>query len=151
MNEQGVVVSVIHAAKTKKQLDEEEKQKQQDLEKERRKKYDTILLKSFTTERDLVISRETNLNAITGIIKLSRGNALTLKKNLTNLRKKAGDYERSGKQVPDKLIKDIDDIKRQLSEIDIYIVKKEKERTEMVKRFEDDLKRFRKLKEIKPH
>lgn len=150
MNERGIVVRVIQAAKTKKQLAEDADKAKLRKAKEKRRQQDRILLKTFTTERDLLISRETNLNAITGIINIARGNASTLKNNQAALQKKAGDYERSGKKVPDKMVKDINDIKRQLKENEDYASQKEKERAEMVKRFDDDLKRFRKLKQLKP-
>lgn len=150
LNERGIVISVIPAAKSKAQLAADARKARREKAKAKRRQQDHILLQTFTTERDLLISRETNLNAITGIINIARGNASTLKNNQASLQKKAGDYERSGKKVPDKLVKDINDIQRQVKENENYALQKEKERVEMVRRFDDDLKRFRKLKRLRP-
>ncbi|MDH5178230.1 MAG: hypothetical protein OEZ39_01065 [Gammaproteobacteria bacterium] len=149
-NEQGMTVKVHKAAKNKEELEEEARKKAEEAKQAERRKRDKILLMTFTTERDLLISRETNLTAITGIINVSRGNANNLIQNLNKLRKKAGDYERGGKQAPDKLVQDMADIESQLEKLERAIKEKEQERAEMEKKFDEDLARFRELKKIRP-
>lgn len=150
LNDRGIVIRVIEPAKSKQQLAEDKRKAKIQAVKDKRRQDDIILLKSFTTERDLIISRDTNINSIKGIIDLANGNANTLKNNLAVLQKKAGDYERSGQKVPPNLIKDIEDVKRQIKENKDYIAQKEKAYTEMVARYKDDLKRYRMLKKVKP-
>lgn len=155
LNERGIVIKIISASKTKQQREQDAKQKQKEqareLARQRRQEQDEILLQTFTTERDLLQHRKANLNAITSIINLSKGKSLNLSRQLTKLRKNAGDYERGGQKVPAELVQEIKQTERQIGELAKYITEKNTEKTAMAKRFDDDLLRFRKLKNIKPH
>jgi len=150
LNDRGIVIKVIQPARTKKQLVEDQRKAKLQAIKDKRKQDDIILLKSFTTERDLLLSRDANLSSIKGIIDISIGNTKSLKTNLGDLQKKAGDYERSGQTVPPSLIKDIDKLQRQIKDMQSFTEKKEQERTAMIKRYDEDLKRYRMLKKVKP-
>jgi hypothetical protein len=150
VNERGLVVKVIPAAKTKEQLAEEREAAriQQELEEQRKEqaRQDTILLNAYTTERDLILARDNNLKAIEGQIEISRGNLRVLKDNLNQLQKEAANFERSGKKPPEKLLKNIEETKAQIQTKQNYLDIKQKEKDEMQARFDRDLKRFRELK-----
>jgi hypothetical protein len=150
VNERGLVVKVIPAAKTKEQLAEEREaariQKELEEQRKERARQDAILLNAYTTERDLILARDNNLKAVEGQIEISRGNLRVLKDNLAQLQKEAANYERSGKKPPEKLLKNIEETKVQIQTKQNYVDIKDKEKAEMQARYEKDLKRFRELK-----
>ncbi len=150
VNERGLVVKVIPAAKTKEQLAEEREaariQKELEEQRKERARQDAILLNAYTTERDLILARDNNLKAVEGQIEISRGNLRVLKDNLAQLQKEAANYERSGKKPPEKLLKNIEETKVQIQTKQNYVDIKEKEKDKMQARYEKDLKRFRELK-----
>ena len=154
LNERGVKVGVKEAAKTKEQLEEEArlaKLKQEELRRQEEQRLkDTILLNTFTTERDLKISYDDKIEAIEGLIEITSTGTRSLQKKLQASEKKAADFERAGKTAPEKVITQINNLKRQIKDNDIFIVKKQEEIKVLKLKYEADLKRFRELKSIKP-
>ena len=152
INDRGLVVQVIEPPKTPEQLAKERQQEQQRKEEEAAKKaqehQDAILLNSYTTERDLIIARDTNLKAAQGQLDIAEGNLKLLQNSLAELQNRAGNYERSGKKPPKQLIDEIDQTKLKISAKQKTIDKRKDEKEVMEKRFENDLARFRKLKGI---
>jgi hypothetical protein len=154
MNERGIVVDVKEAAKTKEQLAEEArlaKLKQEELRRQEEARLrDTILLQSFTTERDLKISYDGKIGVNRDIIDITNTGTRTLKDNLNNTRTKAANYERAGEKPPESVLEEINNLKRQIKDNDEFIARKEEEINVLKRQYEADLKRFRELKGIKP-
>ena len=150
VNERGLVVRVIPAAKTKEQLAEEREAAriEKELEKQRkeRARQDSVLLNAYTTERDLILARDNNLKAIDGQIQITQGNLRVLNNNLASLQKEAANYERSGKKPPEKILKNIEQTRAQIETKQQYLDIKLKEKAEMEERYNNDLERFRELK-----
>jgi len=150
LNERGIVVKIIQARKTKAQLAEEARETKHRKAKEERRRQDMILLKTFTREEDLLASRDKQLAAIDSIITIANGNLKVLNSSLAQLQKQAADHERSGTNIPNILLKDISTVKSQINENDKYLKDKQQRKKEINQKFANDLKRYRKLKEIKP-
>lgn len=150
VNERGLTVKVIEAAKTPEELVKERELLRALEERERLRKeqarQDAILLNTYTTERDLILARDNNLKAVQGQIDISNGNLRVLQDNLRNLQERAANYERSGKKPPEKTVTDIESMKTQIEAKQRYIQAKVTEKTNMEQRYEEDLSRFRKLK-----
>ncbi len=149
-----MVVEVKEAAKTGEQLEQEKREEelrkeQERLEAEQRRK-DKVLLRSFTTERDLKIFYEDKTTAIENRIELTRTTTTPLNKKLEQLQKRAADVERSGKPVPEDLTKNMESVKRQIKHNNQFITGKQQEIAELKKKYEADLKRFRELKSVNP-
>ena len=151
INSKGIVVRIIPA---KEELDEIRRQEKLRKAEERKKaaarRKDLILLQTYTTERDLLLSRKHNLQAVDGIINITNSNTNTLKENLTTLEKRAADYERNGEQIPDELLRDMANLKSQIKDNEEFIVKKKLAKQATEAKFDADLKRFRELKGITP-
>lgn len=157
LNEQGVTVRTSEALKTKKELSEQEKQRviKSAADKKRmiaaRKKAlrDRVLLDTFTTEKDLSIARDARIVAIDSQISLAE----TLIKNdevkLSNLKGRIDSIESSGRKAPENLHKDVSSVSRQLENNYAFTEDKNNERAEIIKTFEEDVKRFRQLKKEK--
>ena len=158
INERGIVVEVKERAKTMDELEAEKREAERlaklKQEEERRQAEarlrDTILLRSYTTERDLKISYDGKIAVNRDIIDITNTGTRTLNKNLENTRTKAANYERAGEKPPESVLEEINSLKRQIKDNDEFIARKQKEIKVLKQQYEDDLKRFRELKGIAP-
>jgi len=154
MNERGIKVDVKEAAKTKEQLEEDArlaKIKQEELQRQAEARLrDTILLNSFTTERDIKISYDDKIEVVNGIVEITNSSTRILQQKLQAVEKKAANYERAGETTPEDVLNQINSLKRQLKDNDKFIAQKEGEIKVLKQNYEADLKRFRELKGIKP-
>lgn len=154
LSEQGVVVRRIEAKKTEEQLQEEQKSKSKESEAARKKMIedrkkalrDRVLLETFTTERDLVIARDDRIGAVDSQIQLTESNIKDQEKKLEAVRKQITDIEKSGREVPENTRKEVVSVSRQLETYYQYVENKNIERNEIMKKFDEDIKRFRELK-----
>jgi hypothetical protein len=150
VNERGLVVDVIEAAKTPEELaiekEREELRRLREEERKERARLDSILLNTYTTERDLILARDTNIKAAQGQIDISKGNLKLLQTNLVELQEQAANHERAGRKPPAQLIEEINSLKAQIKKKSQIIESKEIALKEMEARFATDLKRFRELK-----
>ena len=150
VNERGLVVKVIEAAKSPEELARENEQKRlQELEEARRKeqaRLDAILLNSYTTERDLLLARDNNLKSAQAQIEITNGNLRIMQSNLESLQNQAANHERSGHKPPESLVNEIESLKKQIAIKENNIEKQESNLKIMKERFESDLERFRQLK-----
>ncbi len=151
LNERGIVIKVLPAAKTKEELAEIARQekiaqkKQQQIAEQKRK--DNILLQTYTTERDLRIGHENKMAAIKSIIDITGSNTRSLQKNLAKLQKRAADYERSGQSIPKILTADMENLMRQIKDNDEFIAKKQQALIDLSKQYDADVERYRLLKQ----
>jgi len=150
VNDRGLVIRVIEAAKTPEQLAREKEQKykreQEEAMRKERARQDAILLNAYTTERDLIIARDTNLKAAQGQIDISKGNLKLMQTNLLDMQEQAANFERSGKKPPEKLVEQMKALGKQIEEKQRVIEQKEAEKKDMEFRYKRDLERFRQLK-----
>lgn len=150
INERGLVVDVIEAAKTPEQLARDKELKyirdQQEAERKERARQDAILLNAYTTERDLILARDTNLKAAQGQIDISKGNLRIMQSNLLDFQEQAANFERSGKKPPEHLVERIEYLSKQIKIKERAIEQKVSEKNDMAYRFKQDLERFRQLK-----
>ena len=147
INERGIVVEVIEAAKSREQLAKEAAERRRLAEQKRR---DEILLNTFTTERDIELARKSRIQAIESIIAITNSNTRSLKSNLTRIQKRAADFERAGEEPPKELFEEMESLKRQIKDNEEFVAKKQRDIIDLEKRFDADLKRFRELKGIAP-
>ncbi len=149
INEQGVVVQVVEATRTKEEQEREKERVQMQRDKATKiaeqKRRDEVLLNSYSSERDLTTARDNNVKGINDIIDMTRSNLEYYQNTLDDLNRQAGDHERNGNQPPPKLIDQINQTKTKISEKQISLKLKEDEKNAMLKRYEEDIKRFREL------
>lgn len=154
VNDKGQIIKVIPRALTPSELEAAKQAKLERQEQERRqiekKRQDLVLLRTFTTERDLELSRKSKVDAIKGIIDITSSNTRTLQKNMQELQKKAADYERSGEKAPKSLVEDMMSLKDQIKDNENFVAKKQQAIIELEKKYDNDLQRYRELKNVKP-
>lgn len=159
--ESGRVVEVKERAKNEEELAEEARQaelkKIEDAKIAEQNKLDSILLKTFTRERDIDMLRDSKINVLEGIINVTQANSKALTKKLALLHKQAANIERTGKKPPETLLDDIKATEDRIKENEASIKDKQAEQEIIRKKFAEDMQRFRFLKnpnnakaEVKP-
>jgi len=151
LNAQGVTVKEVKST-DQMRAEEVEKQKSLSVMKEKmivdRKKAlrDRVLLETFTTERDILISRDARVDAINSHIQLTETIIKDHERKLEELKKRIALLEKSGKNVPENMRKEIVSVSRQLETNYQYVENKTAERADIMASFDEDIKRFRDLK-----
>lgn len=152
-NESGRVIEVEKRAKNKAELAEiarqEELKKIEDAKLAEQKKKDDILLKTFSTERDINMLRDSKINVIEGILTVTNSNNKALRKKLEIIQKRAANIERRGKTPSKNILSDINAIEARLNKNIKSIEVKRTEQQEICKRFAEDMEHFRELKKKK--
>lgn len=150
LNKTGITVNETERAKTAEELAAEREREKQREEQERlakqRAERDRVLLSTFTTEEDLLLARDSRLQAIDARIKHTREFMAKMEQTLQDMQAQAAEQERSGKGVSDDLKRELDDLQRQIQEQREFIEKSEQEKAEVRETFAEDLARYRELK-----
>jgi hypothetical protein len=150
LSDQGLTVSTQQRAKTDEEIEQERLEREQ---KEREKaladeqaRRDRVLLATFGTEEDMLLSHKGKLAAIDTRIIHTEQVVVKLGGMLQELNQEAADQERGGKKVSDKTLKSMRQIKQQIAENKDFILRREEEKVELNVQFEKELDRFRMLK-----
>ncbi|MDH5766013.1 MAG: DUF4124 domain-containing protein [Gammaproteobacteria bacterium] len=151
LNDQGMVVKKHKSGEElkaeKAARDKLSAAKKEQLIEERKKNLrDRVLLETFTTERDILISRDARIDAINSHIQLTETIIKDHERKLTDLKKRIESLEKSGKTVPENMHKEVVSVSRQLETNYLYVENKSKERQGIMASFDEDIKRFRELK-----
>jgi hypothetical protein len=150
LNEHGVKTKHREAEKTA-----EEKARETRLKKERnkvalaekkQKQLDRVLFDTYTTERDLIIARDSRLDAYATQIKLSEAYINDTNKNIELMEKQVARIKASGREVPKDLYNRIASGKQQVAS-QTKIMKSHKKRSEKISaQFNGYIERFRDVK-----
>lgn len=150
INKGGVTVDSVEQAKTKEQLEEENRRQQQREEQDRiaheRATHDHILLDTYTKVSDLEDTRDRYVSTLDGQVKVSEHKLENLNRNLERLSKSAAGLERDGKPVPQEMNKDIAALKTQIEAENSFIRTQRAQQQEVKDKFAADILRFKELK-----
>ncbi len=154
INNRGITVETKERALTREELakvreKEEAEQQRTAAEEEKLKKQaaaDRVLLATFLSEEEIITARDRKLAVIDGNIEITNNTIDKLNDDLQTQRKKAANYERRGKTVPEGTLKEIASLERQISSKQEFIQNKEAEKEVIRAKYAKDLERFRELK-----
>ncbi len=150
LNKQGVQVDTLERAKTDEELAEEQRLAEEKRLEEARvaeqKAHDRMLLATFTSEDDMVMTRDGKITAIDSNIRVTNGRIENIEESLSQYTREAANLERAGKPVPDSLHEKILTSRAQIQRYLDYIASKRLEQEQIRAKFESDIKRFRELK-----
>lgn len=110
-----------------------------------RAKKDEILLKSFTTEADIIRSRNEKIASINVLEEITRENVARLKKQLEEANIQATGYHSAKQPIPATLQKTISESKRQIEENVNFLERKKIEKDEINKKYQGLITRFNEL------
>ena len=151
LNERGRTIKIHDAAKTPEEIAEAERLEAIRLEQERRvaeqARKDHVLLATYSSEDDMLKTRDGKLSAIEGLIQLTQRRITSMNRRMKQLTEDAADFERGGKPVPDVLTRQIDNIRTQTVENKSFILVKKQEQDEINLMFQEDIARFRELRD----
>lgn len=150
LNAQGIVVETKAAAKTPEQIAEERRIAEVAAEEERlrqeRAQHDRMLLSTFTSEDDIVMTRDGKIAAIEAAVRLAQARIEKANQRLAELTRRAADIERAGNPVSDELRRQIADARDKIGQNQEYVRNRLAEQEATRHQFELDLQRFRELK-----
>ena len=150
LNEQGVKVKHKKAAKTPKEKAEhqrllKEKKKAELIEKKKQQR-DRVLLDTYTTERDLIVARDSRLEAVESQILLAENIIRDSNKKIASMEKQMAEIQASNREIPLALYDRVDIAKQQVivqtKVMDGHI----KHQQEISEQFNGYIERFKALK-----
>ena len=150
LNEHGVVTKHKEAAKTPQQKAEERRLKKEQekmaQEEKKKKQRDRVLLDTYTTERDLIVARDSRLEAVDSQINLAESIINDSNENIESLEKQIAQIKASNREVPEELYQRIEIEKRQVKVQSGVMKNHKKRRDEISEQFDDYIERFKVLK-----
>jgi len=152
LSERGFVVDEKERAKSEEELEEERRQEALKAEEERlaaeRERHDQILLQTFSSVSDLEKARDDKLLALESTISIIETRNEKIQADLDNRIKKAADEERAQGKPSEELLKDIEDLRRQITNNNQHIAEKRSEQEELKETYARDIERFKELKSV---
>jgi Domain of unknown function (DUF4124) len=149
LNRHGRTVEVLEGAKTPAEIEQEEQLRKLRAEQRRllaeQRAHDSALLRTFSSEEDMIALLQSKLNAIDGLIKVTEANQARLKAQLKMQKKRAAMLDRNGKKIPKTLIDGVYATQRQIAENRKKIDAHRQEKKRLRNKFEQDIRRFRVL------
>ena len=150
INQQGIVIQNVEQTKTKEQLQEEKRQQAiRDKEQQAaqaRALHDHILLDTYSTEQDIIDTRDRNIAMLDGLINVSQHKLETLDRELQKLTRSAAEMERQGKPASSDLHQDIANTQSQIDGENVFIRNQRLQQAQIREKFAADLIRYRELK-----
>ena len=153
LDERGLVIEKTGRAKTPEEIAREEElqhlREKQQRQLEEQKARDKVLLNTFRSEDDIILARDGKLATYDAQIRIAYTNIERLKAWLETQKKKAAALERKGRMIPKKLLEEIENTRHQIKSNYESILRQEKDKEFIRKKYAADLARFRELKELK--
>lgn len=154
LDNRGMEVEEVEAAKTREEIEHDEELERLRVEKKRlineQKALDRVLLRTFRSEDDILMTRDGKLTSINTSIQIVRSNIRRLKLNLAAMQKNAANLERQGQRISAAYIQDIEHIRQQLKDNYEVIIKKEQSKEALREIYAADVTRFLILKNLRP-
>ena len=150
LNYSGVVIRHREAAKTAEQKAEERRieyeRKKAALIEKKKKQRDRVLLDTYTTERDLVVARDSRMEAVDAQIQLADSIISDSNNKIESMEQQVVDIQASNREVPLGLYQRIDNEKEQVAMQSKVKKNHEIRRDEIAVQFDDFINRFKALK-----
>lgn len=138
LNDQGRVVKTVPPAPTL----EERRRMQAD---KARAGSDAQLLRLYTSVEDVDRALQRKLAELDGLITVAKGNQQSLRTQQANLQAQAAENERAGRQVPEALVTQIDNVRGEQKRLDADIARYQEERKKAQESFAADRARLAEL------
>lgn len=152
VNHHGIVVKHNAAAKTEKEKAEAKRlakvQKKLELVEKKKKQWDRVLLDTYTTERDLIVARDSRLDAVGSQIQLAETIISDSNTTLEVLEKQVVQIKASNRQVPAGIYQRIESERQQVAVQTKVKQGHIKRRDEIATQFGGYVERFNTLKNL---
>lgn len=135
----GNVLKVVPAVA---QGPEADRLRREKLQREEQAKEDLQLRRSYSNVADIDAAKTRNLESLRGNISILQSNLVSARKRLQDYQSQAAAVERSGRQLPDDLLKNINNLVQEEKDIQAQIKQREEEHREVGAKFDRDKERF---------
>lgn len=139
MSHSGKVLKVI---KPVVQGAEGERLQREKLQRDEREREDIQLRRSYSNVADIDAAKSRNLESLRGNINILQANLTSARSRLQSYQSQAAAIERAGRQLPEDLEKNINNLVQDEKDIQVQILQREEELKAVAKKFDDDRKRF---------
>lgn len=112
------------------------------LQREEQAREDLQLRRSYSNVADIDSAKTRNLESLLGNISILQANLSSARKRLQDYQTQAATIERSGRQLPDELLKNINNLVQEEKDIQLQIQQREQEHKEVAEKFDRDRARF---------
>lgn len=151
LNEQGITVDSVESAPSPEQMEaaraQARKEAEERKEKEEQRRRDRVLLNSYTSVADIERAREKEIAAVQSTVDMTRAAQESQRRQIAKLVHRAAELERSGQQVSQELLADMEDVREKIQDRADYIEEKRTEQARIYADYEQDLARYRELME----
>ncbi|CCE21835.1 DUF4124 domain-containing protein [Methylotuvimicrobium alcaliphilum] len=146
LNQRGRVIDVIEKAKTKEELELDQRlnelREAQEKIIQKQQTYDRVLLSTFRNIDDLLLSIKNKTRTMEAQIRATEGNLNRLKSQLSGQQRKAAAFERNAQRVPESLLKDIRSTQEQIQQTEIAISRQMETLNQVKKEDDADVERY---------
>ena len=153
INYQGRTIKVYEAAKTPEEKAEAKRLEELEARKEKLAKkraiHDRSLLATYANQEDMIMARDGKISAVESLIQLTQSRISSMQKRLLDLTEEAAKYERSGKELPLSLQRQITNLQDQITHNKNFAKDKELEMEGIKRQFESNIRRFSELTQDK--
>jgi predicted nucleic acid-binding Zn-ribbon protein len=111
-------------------------------QREQRERDDVHLRRSYSNVADIESAKQRNLDSLRGNISILETNLSSAQKRLQNYQSEAAAVERSGRELPEELLKRINNVTQEQKDIQLQIQQREQEYEQVSARFDADRERF---------
>jgi len=152
LDEHGVTIDRVDAAKTPEEIRQEAEEarlrEEQERLAEKQRAEDRVLLRTFRSEDDILMTRNGQIQAVDTYIRVTQANIKRLKHTLEEMQANAAQLELSGQSIPKKYLADIEEKRQALKDSYESIIEREREKNRIRQSFAKDQNRFRELKKL---
>lgn len=138
LNDQGRVIREVPPAPTAAEIE----QRKADAA---RASSDQQLMRMYTSVEDVDRARDRKLSELDGLTSVAKGNLQSLKMQQANLQARAADQERAGRQVPDDLVAQLNNLRSDEQRLQQDIARYQQLRVQAVSSFGEDRARVAQL------
>jgi len=147
LNERGMKVKHKEAEKNAQEKAEEQhleqERKKAALEAQKKEKMDRVLLDAYDSENDLIIARDSRLEAVASQIQLSEAIISESNKKIKSMEERVAEIKVSGRTVPDNLYVTLESEKQQVATQTRVMQTHKKRSDEISEKYNDYIKRFK--------
>jgi len=122
--------------------EEAEQARVERLEREERERVDTQLRRSYSNVKDIDAAKTRNLESLRGNIQILEANKSSANNRLEATLARAAELERSGRKVPEDILKNIGNLEQEIRNIKLQVKQREQEYQSVSDNFDADRKRF---------
>jgi hypothetical protein len=111
-------------------------------QREERERADIQLRRSYSNVADIDAAKTRNLESLRGNISILQANLTSAQTRLQGYQSQAAAIERGGRQLPEDLLKNINNLMQEEKDIQLQIQQREAEYKDVAKKFDEDRERF---------